>query len=213
VQTHELIEALAADTGRVPTGALQRRLGLTTLAGAAIALVLVLAWLKLRPDLGQAMGGGFFWIKALYTAALGLAGLWATARLAQPDVPARPAFLIAFAAVAAFAIVGLIQFLPMDAQARMATLRGVSWQVCSRNIVILAAPMLALSLWMLRWMAPTQPALAGFAAGAFSGGVAATVYGLHCPEATFVFVALWYTLGVVASGLIGAVAGRFVLRW
>jgi hypothetical protein len=213
VQTLDLIEALAADTRRVPAGALEWRLGLTMLAGAAMALVLVLAWLKLRPDLGQAAGGGFFWIKALYTAALGLAGLWATARLAQPDVSARPAFLIAFATVASFAIVGLVQVLPMDGPLRMAALRGVSWQVCSRNIVILAAPMLTLSLWALRWMAPTRPMLAGFAAGAFSGGIAATVYGLHCPEATFVFVGLWYTLGVAASGLIGAVAGRFVLRW
>lgn len=213
MRTHELIEALAADTGKTPEGALERRLGLTTLAGAAAALALVLLWLGLRPDLGLAAQGGFFWIKALYTAALGLAGLWATARLAQPDVSARSAFLIAFATVAAFAIVGLVQFLPMDSTVRMAALRGVSWRVCSRNIVILAAPMLAMSLWVLRWMAPTRPMLAGFAAGAFSGGIAASVYGLHCPEATFVFVGLWYTLGVLASGLIGAVAGRFVLKW
>ena len=213
MQTHELIEALAADTDRVPAGSLERRLGLTALAGGVAALALVLAWLKLRPDLAQAAGGGFFWIKALYTAALGLSGLWATAQLAQPYVSARSAALIAFATVAAFVILGLLQFLPMDGPLRMATLRGVSWQVCSRNIVILAAPMLAMSLWVLRWMAPTRPMAAGFAAGAFSGGIAATIYGLHCPEATFVFVALWYTLGVVASGLIGAVAGRFVLRW
>jgi len=65
----------------------------------------------------------------------------------------------------------------------------------------------------LRWMAPTRPMAAGFAAGAFSGGIAATVYGLHCPEATFVFVGLWYTLGVAASGVIGAIAGRYLLRW
>ena len=213
MQTHELIEALAADTGQVPAGSLERRLGLTTLAGAAMALALVLTWLGVRPDLGLAVQGGFFWIKALYTAALGLAGLWATARLAQPGVSARSAFLIAFAVVAAFVILGLVQVLPMDSQARMAALRGVSWQVCSRNIVILAAPMLGVSLWALRWMAPTRPALAGFAAGVFSGGIAATVYGLHCPEATFTFVGLWYTLGVVASGLIGAAAGRFVLKW
>jgi len=213
VQTHELIDALAADTRRVPAGALERRLGLTTLAGAAAALVLVLVWLKVRPDLGHAMAGGFFWIKALYTAALGLAGLWATARLAQPYVSARPAFLIALATVAAFAILGFVQFMSVDSYVRMAFLHGVSWTVCSRNIVILSAPMLAMSLWGLRWMAPTRPMLAGFAAGAFSGGFAATIYGLHCPEATFVFVALWYTLGIVASGIIGAVAGRFVLKW
>jgi len=213
MQTHDLIEALAADTGRVHAHALERRLALTALGGAAVALALVLAWLKLRPDLGEAIGGGFFWVKALYTGALGLIGVWAAARLARPDVSPRPALLIAFAAVAAFEIVALVQFMPMDAGTRMAALRGVSWQVCSRNIVILAAPMLAMSIAALRWMAPTRPMAAGFAAGAFSGGIAATVYGLHCPEATFVFVGLWYTLGVAACGVIGAIAGRLALRW
>jgi len=213
VQTHDLIEALAADTGRVPANALERRLALTALGGTAVALMLVLAWLKLRPDLAEAVGGGFFWVKALYTSALGLAGLWATARLARPDVSPRSAALIALAVVAAFEIVALGQVAPMDAPARMAALRGVSWQVCSRNIVILAAPMLAMAIAVLRWMAPTRPMAAGFAAGAFSGGIAATVYGLHCPEATFVFVGLWYTLGVAACGVIGAIAGRYLLRW
>ena len=213
MQTHDLIEALAADTQRVSVGALERRLALAALGGAAAALVLVLAWLKLRPDLGEAVGGGFFWIKALYTGSLGLAGLWATARLAQPDVSPRSAVLVAFAVVAAFEIVALVQFTPMDAQTRLAASQGVSWQVCSRNIVILAAPMLAMSIAALRWMAPTRPMAAGFAAGAFSGGIAATVYGLHCPEATFVFVGLWYTLGVAACGVIGAIAGRYLLRW
>jgi len=213
MQTHELIEALAADTGRVPATALERRLALAGAGGAAAALVLVLAWLKLRPDLGEAMGGGFFWIKALYTGALALAGVWATASLARPDDSPRAAVLIAFALVAGFEIVALVQFASMDAQTRMAAMRGVSWQVCSRNIVILAAPMLAMSIVALRWMAPTRPMAAGFAAGAFSGGVAATVYGLHCPEATFVFVGLWYTLGVMVSGVVGAIAGRIALRW
>jgi hypothetical protein len=62
-------------------------------------------------------------------------------------------------------------------------------------------------------MAPTRPMLTGFAAGAFAGGVAATVYGLHCGESTMVFVGTWYTLGVLGTGLLGAVVGRWALRW
>lgn len=43
--------------------------------------------------------------------------------------------------------------------------------------------------------------------------MAATVYGLHCPENTFTFVALWYSLGVLLLAALGAVLGRWVLRW
>jgi hypothetical protein len=208
-----LIEALVADTGQVPARAMPRRLGAAALCGGLVALALVLAWLKPRPDLAQALGGGFFWIKAAYTALLGAAGFLATWRLAQPGVSARMATLAALALVAAFEAVAVAQFMALDPHGRMAAMRGASWTDCSRNIVVLAAPMLAATLWALRGLAPTRPAAAGFAAGAFASGLAATIYGLHCAEATFVFVGLWYTLGLLASGALGALAGRYVLRW
>lgn len=54
---------------------------------------------------------------------------------------------------------------------------------------------------------------AGAAAGLLTGAIAATAYGLHCPEATAAFVATWYTLGMAAAAGLGAVVGRFALRW
>lgn len=213
MRTDELLDVLAADTRAVPAGWASRWLAMTAAAGAMVALALVLAWLKLRPDLGRAVAGGFFWIKALYTAALGVAGFWATERLARPGVSARAAVLAAIVVLLVFELVAAIQFAPMNGPARLVALQGVSWTVCSRNIVILAAPTTVLCLLVVRQLAPTQPTAAGFAAGAFAGGVAATVYGLHCPEATFVFVGVWYTLGIVVSGLIGGLLGRFMLRW
>jgi hypothetical protein len=57
------------------------------------------------------------------------------------------------------------------------------------------------------------PTIAGLAAGLTSGGLAATMYALHCPEWAASFVATWYALGILASGALGAVAGRRVLRW
>ena len=101
----------------------------------------------------------------------------------------------------------------MDDAARMAALRGVSWTVCARNILILGAPLTLLSLAAMRSLAPTRPALAGLAAGLFAGGTAATLYGLHCPEATFVFIALWYSLGMALCGALGVLIGRWWLRW
>jgi hypothetical protein len=55
--------------------------------------------------------------------------------------------------------------------------------------------------------------LAGLAGGLAAGGLAAFVYAFSCDESAMPFVALWYTLPVLASGLIGAMVGRFALRW
>ena len=213
MRTDDLIAALAADTHPVPRAVPQRRLAAAAAFGAPVALVLVLAWLKLRPDLGAAVAGSMFWMKAGYTAALGASAFWAAERLGRPGVSAGKAWTVLGLVAVVFIAAGLVQFAGLSGEARMPTLRGGSWTVCSVNILILGAPMTVAGLLALRSLAPTRPALAGFAVGVFSGGVAATVYGLHCPEATVVFVSLWYTLGIAACGLLGALAGRWALRW
>jgi hypothetical protein len=213
MQTDELINLLSADTAPVARYAPARRLALGAGAGAVIVLLLVLGWLGLRPDLATAVSGVFYWIKTGYTAALGAAGFWAVERLGRPGVSAKRPAGFGAAVLLLFVLAALAQGLSLAGPARMIAVRGVSWTVCTRNIALLAAPLLAITLLTLRQLAPTRPTVAGFAAGAFSGGLAATLYGLHCPEATFVFVALWYTLGVAVSAGVGALVGRWALRW
>lgn len=212
MRTDDLIDALAADGG--PVAAPPRRLAGVAAAGALAALVLVLTWLHTRHDLMPAMRGGMFWMKAAYTGVLGMAGYLAIERLARPAGSGRRGWLLGAAVLALFAAAGLIQaMISPDIQAALHMLRGHSWHSCSRNILVLGLPMLALGLWAVRGMAPTRPVAAGFATGLFAGGVAATVYGLHCAENTFTFVALWYSLGVLLLAALGAVSGRWVLRW
>jgi hypothetical protein len=212
VRTDDLIEALAADGA--PVRAPPRRLAAVAVAGALAALVLVLTWLHTRHDLMPAMRGGMFWMKAAYTAVLGLAGYLAIERLARPEGSGRRGWLLGGTVVAVFVAAGAWQALVSpDVQAALRMLRGHSWHSCSRNILVLGLPMLALGLLVVRGMAPTRPVAAGFATGLFAGGVAATVYGLHCAENTFTFVALWYSLGVLLLAALGALLGRWVLRW
>ena len=90
---------------------------------------------------------------------------------------------------------------------------GRSWTRCPRNVLVLALPILAATLWVVRGMAPTRLASAGAAAGLFAGGLAATVYGLHCPEHTMAFIAVWYSLGVGLVVALGATVGPWALRW
>jgi hypothetical protein len=213
MQTDELIDLMAADAGPVASSAPAKRLALGAGAGSVVVLLLVLDWLGLRSDLATAMAGVLFWVKAAYTAGLAVAGFWAVERLGRPGVSARRPASVGASILLLFVLAALAQGVGMSGPALLIAVQGVSWTVCTRNIAILAAPLLLITLLMLRELAPTRPTVAGFAAGAFSGGLAATLYGLHCPEATLVFVALWYTLGVVVSAGIGAVIGRWWLRW
>lgn len=213
MRTDDLIDALAQDAGaadRPPP----RRLVLVAAFGALAALVLVLAWLHTRHDLMPAMRGGMFWMKALYTGALGLAGYLAIERLSRPAGSGRRGWMLGGAVLGLFCLAGVVQaIMSPDIQMALHMLRGHSWHVCSRNILMLGLPMLVLGLWAVRGMAPTRPVAAGFATGLFAGGVAATVYGLHCAENTFTFVALWYSLGVLSLAALGALIGRWALRW
>ena len=213
MRTDDLIDQLATAPRAIPGRAVQRRLVGVAGAGALAALVLVLAWLHTRADLAQAMTSRMFWMKASYTALLAIAGFWALERLARPDGAPRRALTFGAAVLTLFLVAGLTQGVLSEPDQRMAMLRGDSWTICARNILILALPGLAATLLVLRGMAPTRPTLTGFAAGAFAGGVAATVYGLHCGESTMVFVGVWYTLGVLGTGALGALLGRWVLRW
>ena len=213
MRTDDLIDRLATAPRAIPAGAVQRRFVGVAVAGALAALVMVLAWMGPRHDLAEAMTGRMFWMKALYTALLGVAGFWALERLARPEGVPRKALLFGAVVLAAFVGMGFGQWLVADWEHRRAMMMGGSWRVCFGYILALALPGLAASLVVLRGMAPTRPALTGFAAGAFAGGVAATVYGLHCGESTMVFVGTWYTLGVLGTGVLGAVVGRWVLRW
>jgi len=213
MQTDDLIDALAGEVAVVPRAEPQRRLALTALAGGLMAFVLVAVWLGLRPDLAEAIGGDVFWIKAGYTLALAGAFFYAGERLSRPGVAAGRAWGLALAIVTVFAGLGLFQWSAMPAAHRLAALQGVSWRVCTRNILVLGAPMTLMCVMSMRGLAPTRAMAAGFAAGAFSGAVAASVYGLHCPETPLIFTAIWYTLGVGACGALGAVLGRWLLRW
>ena len=51
------------------------------------------------------------------------------------------------------------------------------------------------------------------AAGLLAGAFAAAVYCLHCPETSAIFVLIWYSLGILATSLLGALLGPRLLRW
>jgi hypothetical protein len=90
---------------------------------------------------------------------------------------------------------------------------GGSWKVCPWLVLTLAMPIFVGLLWSFRRMAPTRLRAAGAAAGLAAGAWAATIYCLHCPEVSAIFVLTWYSLGIVLAAAVGALIGPKLMRW
>jgi len=213
MKTDALIDRLSVSAPPVPPGAVWRKLALGTGAGAAVSFTLMLAWLGIRPDLAVAVATGAYWMKFFYTLLLATAGFWLVERLSRPGARSRTQMLLEAVPVVAIAVLAVIELMPAAPAARHHLMMGASAEVCPWRIVILALPVLAGVLWSMGKLAPTRLALAGLAAGLAAGALGAFIYAFHCDESAAPFVAVWYTFGIGAVGALGAVAGRFLLRW
>ena len=214
MKTDDLINALAAKLEPVPQGWATRRLVAGPALGMAVSLLIVWGKMGLRPDMMAATATPMFWVKFAYTLALGLIAGVTMSRLARPGRTVGQAVMIAGgAAVAVLFVAAAVKLTGAGPDERHALLMGGSARVCARNIVVLSLPVYAGAIWGLRRLAPTRPTLTGLVAGLASGGLGAFIYALHCTESASPFVALWYTLGIGVTGALGAVIGRFALRW
>jgi len=50
-------------------------------------------------------------------------------------------------------------------------------------------------------------------AGAAAGAISAIIYAFICTEDSPAFYGLWYTVGILFAGAIGAAAGKLFLKW
>jgi hypothetical protein len=211
--TDELIARLATDLKPVRPNALPRLILGSVLVGGVIAAIAMLAGLGPRADIATAPGTMVFWTKFGYTLALAVLGGVATLALARPDGRIRWPWLAAPALLGVLLIAALIQLAGAPSDQMMTLVIGGTSLVCPWRIVALSLPVLVALILALRRLAPANPTLAGLAAGMFAGGTGAWVYSFACGENGVMFLALWYTLGIAVMAGLGAVLGRFLLRW
>lgn len=212
-KTEDIIDRLAGDLRPVPVSALERRLLLAVLPALCISLLLMFVILGLRSDMDDAFTELGFWIKSAYNAVLAVVAFLAVRRLARPDGDRGCFFAllaVIFVAMAAIAFVQLGFALPGSYRT---LILGSSALHCPFLIVAFAFPMFLANLSVLKRSAPADPALAGFAAGIAAGAAGAWVYSWFCTENGMAFVLIWYSLGILVMGLIGAFAGSRFLRW
>ncbi len=213
MKTDDLIEALAADLPVSGARQVERRLLLALVAGGLLVLLGVGLWLGFREDLGSAMMGRNFWLKATYTGALGVVGFWLLDRLGRPGSAIRAPLLALGVVLAAGAGFAVWEFFSMEEAERMPAVMGESARACAPLILILSLIAAPFVFGAARGFAPMRPGAAGAAAGLLTAALAATLYGMHCPEQTAGFVMVWYSLGIGLAAAAGAVIGRVLFRW
>jgi hypothetical protein len=213
VNTDDLIYRLTSDLVAVPPHERGRRLVVGVVAGGAVTLAVVATVLGVRPDLSGAMHGFAFWIKWAYTISLGIGAVAVTARLARPEPVRLVRFWPAALPFVLLAAAGATEMAYTPRHDWLAMWLGATWRICPWLVLALSAPIFAGLLWSFRRLAPTRLRAAGGAAGLTAGAWAATLYCLHCPEVSAIFVLTWYTLGIVLAAGIGALVGPRLLRW
>ena len=213
MDTRKLVDVLASDPVPVAPGGLRRKFIAALVVGGIGALVVMLAYLGIRPDLAEAARAPMFWVKLGFPLALLAIALVGGARLARPGVR------LGFAAAAMLIPIGLIWLLGGLALGhvapgeRMALVFGETWRTCPFNIAVLSVPAFIAALWVMKEMAPTRPAAAGAFAGLLAGSLGAAIYCLHCPEMAAPVLGTWYLLGMAIPAAAGAVLGPRLLRW
>ncbi|HWS73512.1 MAG TPA: DUF1109 domain-containing protein [Quisquiliibacterium sp.] len=211
MKTDSLIDLLARGAGPAPGAVEARRL----LPAAVLGLLLsaVLAVVLLGPVPASMYATPAPWIKFAYALALAVAGGWLAARLARPVARLRAPRRAVAAVATAMALLAAYALLTRPAGDRVAAVLGHSWLACPWNVLALSLPALAAVLWAIRGLAPTRPRAAGCAAGLFAGALGAFGYALSCTEESTAFVAIWYSVGIGLTAILGALAGPRVLRW
>jgi hypothetical protein len=208
-----LAKQLSAGVTPVPPFYVSRRLVLGLAAGAVMSIAWVIAVLGLRPDLLHAMGTAMFWAKLAYPLSLAVIAGVAAERLARPAAMARDR--LRWLALPVLAVAGLVvvQFLTSAPADRTALVMGSSARMCPWLVLASALPPLFGLIWAMRGLAPMRLRETGAVIGITAGGAGAFAYAWHCTELGAPFLALWYTAGILATALLGALLGPVLLRW
>ncbi len=211
MKTDALISALAQDIQPVRLTPIWRRFAAASLVGAALAGLTVWVVFGVREHLSDAM------FAVLAKSAYCLAAVAAAAPLAyilsQPNTRARnwivPAILLILSSLS---VAGLVVAMSPTEQRLSVWLAG-GFPECLRRIPMLAAPVAVALLFVVRGLSPTRLTLAGAAVGGLAGAIAAVAYSWFCPVDSIAYVATWYLASILLCAALGAVFGRWLLRW
>lgn len=215
MNTEVLIAELSRNLQPVPPHGPRTFLRRGLIWGAVIATAVLLFWPSLgaRGDLLEAAATMSFWVKLLYTASIASLGFFVLERLSQPGTGDFHWTRLLWPPVALLALVTAMQWAIAPDGGSASFWMGSSWFQCPLYVTLLSVPVFVGLVRAMTHLAPTRLEAAGAAAGLVAGATGASIYALHCAETSPGFVLLWYSLGLGAATLIGAVIGPRLLRW
>lgn len=211
MDTNQLISVLSCGAGPAHTSVVPRRIVSVSAAGFLASVLLSMSLIGLLSAENFTLL--ITWVKLSYAFALVIAAGLLTVALAKPvSCLDRPSKLL-LAVVGAMFLVGFAFLALTPGNEKSAAVFGQTWKSCSWTLMAFSLPALLAILFALRTLAPTRLKQAGWASGFLAGGLGALGYALACPESSPTFVAIWYTLGIFLTGLIGRLIAPLALRW
>jgi hypothetical protein len=213
MKTEELIKAMAADAKSVEPPIAQTvamAVGVATL----IAALAFYGMFGIRDNFMDLVTTSVrFVFKFVLTLSIAIPAFVLVRGLARPDFKLGKAMWWLALAPLVLAVGIIAELVALPADAWKANMIGHNSIFCLIVIPLLSlAPLIAV-LYALRRGAPTHPAVAGAVGGLLSAGIAATLYAAHCPDDSPLFLAAWYTFGILLMTGIGALLGSRMLRW
>ena len=212
MRTDDLIHLLIADQ-KAPSISIERRLTIAVTIGFIVSAALFWIALGPRDDIVAAATTPRFIFKIIESLLLAGTAALLILRLACPGADTRAATVAMIAAPVLLASTIAAELMLVSPAQWETKLIGSNSLVCVTAIPLLSLPLLASTLYALRQGAPKRPSLAGGVAGMLAGGLAAALYATQCTDDSPLFVATWYSLSIAGVTLLGALAGRQVLRW
>ena len=210
-ETDRLIRNLAREAGKGRDRAAFSFAWILLLAAAlsqAIALAMVFLLVGVRHDLMAMVQGAPFHHKVATTLALACGAFILVRDAARPGA-ARLAIEALLPGVVLLAFGGAADASGLPVMGGSA----ISVPSCLGAIVLLSLPALAMIMGALRIGASTRPAVAGTTAGLLAGALGAAAYALACKNDGGLFVAIWYSAGILIMAGLGAAVGRRALAW
>jgi hypothetical protein len=211
VSTEALINDMANDVEPKPRVRVWPRLLAAGLAGLIVAALSVYFFYGIRTDIRLTAGAVF--LKDLYCFAVIIAAAPILLLLSRPNTgilrQSIPIFVLIAISLATAGFV--VAMAPAKERLHIWMAEGVPASLW--NIPLLAAPISAILYCVVRNLSPTRLMLAGAALGGLSGAVAGLAYSWFCPVDSIPYIATWYLASMLICAGLGALAGRWFLRW